>query len=333
MRETVNSIHHKISAAYPKPYSFDPKKPLDLQQKAIRKRYIELLHMTENRMHGVPNIVFEKKDNPFYNEIRFEVETEPGFFVPAHMLIPKELKSGEKLPAVICLQGHSTGMHISLGRKKFPNDSCDGDRDFAIQAVSRGYIAIAVEQRGMGELSSTIKNDGPMCYQVVLEALMCGRTIQGERINDIMCMVDALEQFDCVDADRIAIMGNSGGGTTSYHAAALEPRIKVVMPCCSFCTYEDSILSMFHCSCNYVPGISAEMEMPDLAMLIAPRPLIIINGERDPIFPLEAANRAFETVKKIYIAAGKPDNCRHIIGDGEHRFYADDSWPIFERYI
>ena len=90
---------------------------------------------------------------------------------------------------------------------------------------------------------------------------------------------------------------------------------------------------MFHCTCNYVPGISAFMEMADLAMLIAPRPLLIVNGDKDPIFPIEAASRSFETVKKIYEAAGVPDNCKHIIGDGEHRFFAADSWPVFDKYI
>lgn len=288
--------------------------------------------MPENRLIGKPIIIYKKDDNPEYDEIKFEVETEPDFFVPAHMLLPKKRTSGEKFPTVICLQGHTTGMHISLGIKKYPDDNCGGDRDFALQAVRRGYIAVAVEQRGFGELKTGIPCDF-MCHQAAFECLMSGRTLQGERINDIISIVDSLEHFESVDTERIGIMGNSGGGTTSYHAAALEPRIKVCMPSCSFCTYEDSILSMVHCACNFVPGISVYMEMPDLAMLIAPRPLIIVNGDKDPIFPLKAANRAFDIVKDIYKAAGAPNNCRHIIGNGEHRFFADDSWPVFDEFI
>ena len=72
-------------------------------------------------------------------------------------------------------------------------------------------------------------------------------------------------------------------------------------------------------------------EMQDLACLLAPKKLVIVNGAKDTIFPLEAAKKAFETVKKIYAAAGVPDNCAHVIGAEGHRFYADDAWPVFKK--
>lgn len=331
-RLNVDTLHHAISGQYPKPYSFRPEEDLSVLKERIRERYRELVKLPEKNFTATAQICYEDNSNELYDEIRFEVETEPNFFVPCHMLLPKNRKAGEKLPTVICLQGHSSGMHISLGRKKFPKDDCGGDRDFAIQAVSRGYIAVAMDQRGLGELKSRIDST-VMCHQLAFECLMTGRVLQGERIHDVRCLVDALEGFEAVDMDRLAIMGNSGGGTTSYHAMVLEPRIKVSMPSCSFCTYEDSILAMVHCACNFVPGISTEMEMADLAMAIAPRPLVIVNGDKDPIFPLEAAKRSFEIVKEIYKAAGAPENCRHIIGDGAHRFFAADAWPVFAEYI
>ena len=331
-RLNVDTLHHAVSGRYPKPYSFRKDEELTVQQERIRERYRTLVKLPEKNFTAKPVICYEDDSHELYDEVRFEVETEPNFFVPCHMLLPKERKAGEKLPTVICLQGHSTGMHISLGRTKFPKDSCEEDRDFAIQAVKRGYIAVAMEQRGFGELKSQIDST-VMCHQLAFECLMTGRVLQGERIHDVRCLVDALGTFESVDMDRLGIMGNSGGGTTSYHAATLEPRIKVVMPSCSFCTYEDSILAMVHCACNFVPGISTEMEMADLAMLITPRPLLLVNGNKDPIFPIEPAKRSFEIVKDIYKAAGAPENCRHIIGDGEHRFFAADAWPVFAEFI
>lgn len=334
MKHTVDSLHHQYSAVYPKPLSFDPHKDWEQQREAIRAKYTELLKMPEKNFTATPVIEWEKTDDPRFDEIRFEVETEPDFFVPCHMLLPKGLRPGEKRPTVLCVQGHSTGMHISLGRPKYPGDAemiANADQDFAIQAVTRGYIAVTMEQRGFGELKSEVV--GQACHHLAMMCLVNGRTLQGERVHDVMCVVDAMLTFDAVDADRLAIMGNSGGGTTSYHAMALEPRLKVAMPSCSFNTYEDSILSILHCMCNHVPDIQQYMEMPDLAMLIAPRPLLIVNGAYDPIFPIEAAKAAFEIVKRIYEHAGQPDNCRHIIGEGEHRFYAADAWPVFDQYI
>ena len=111
MRENIDSLHHKITAEYPKTYFFNPELPLISQQAKIRNKYTELLCMPENRLIGKPVIIYKKDDNPEYDEIKFEVETEPDFFVPPHMLLPKKRISGEKFPTVICLQGHTTGIH------------------------------------------------------------------------------------------------------------------------------------------------------------------------------------------------------------------------------
>ncbi|MDO4739221.1 MAG: alpha/beta hydrolase family protein [Eubacteriales bacterium] len=334
MSHTVDTLHHQLSSVYPKPLSFDPSAPLGPQQRAIREKYAQLLKMPEKTGRARARVEWEETKDRRFDEVRFLVETEPDFFVPCHMLLPKDIAPGEKRPAVVCLQGHSTGMHISLGRPKYPGDKksiSGGDRDFAIQAVARGYIAVAMEQRGFGELKSEVSERG--CHHLMAQCLMTGRTLQGERIHDVICLVDALEGFAQVDMSRLAVMGNSGGGTTAYHAACLEPRFKVVMPSCSFNTYEHSILAMLHCMCNYVPDLALHMEMADLAMCIAPRPLLVVNGALDEIFPIETAKDAFAVVRRIYEAAGAPDNCRHIIGKEGHRFYAEDAWPVFAQYI
>ena len=70
---------------------------------------------------------------------------------------------------------------------------------------------------------------------------------------------------------RIAITGNSGGGTVSLFAAACDTRISVSVPGCYFCTFAGSIGSIAHCDCNYVPGILRLGEMHDVAGLIAAR--------------------------------------------------------------
>lgn len=335
MHRTIDMLHHSLSGRFPKPMSFTPEQPFLPQKEALRQKYQELLQMPAKDTTAKAHVVWTKSDDPRFDEWRIEIETEKDFFVPAHMLLPKGLSgSGKKLPAVLCLQGHSTGMHISLGRVLYPRDEESihgGDRDFALQAVARGYIAVAMEQRGFGELKSAVEHNS--CQQAAMHALMVGRTLQGERIHDCMCMVDALLQMPFVDGSRIAVMGNSGGGTTAYHAACIDERIRVVMPSCAFNTYEASILSMAHCTCNYVPGISSWFEMPDLALCIAPRPLLIVSGQKDAIFPIDSAKSGFATVQAIYKAAGAAQNCRHIIGSEGHRFYADDAWPVFDQYI
>ncbi len=233
---------------------------------------------------------------------------------------------------MVCLQGHSTGMHISLGVPKFPGDAEDieGDRDFARQAVRHGYAALAVEQRAFGECGGTEK--GPDCYQPAVQALLLGRTLIGERCWDIKCALEAVYRlFPTVDKSRTALMGNSGGGTTTFYASALFTFVSAAMPSCAFSGFLPSIGAQKHCICNYVPGIMKEFDMAELAGLIAPRPLVIVSGQHDGIFPLESAREQFEIARTRYYAPlGAEDSIRHVIGAQGHRFYAAESWPVFE---
>ena len=320
------------------PYAFDPTQPLEPQRVRADRVFRSLCGWDKMPdPDSPPRVVreFAEDGDPRFTEMRFSFESEPGFYVPAHLLIPKAASAhsrGGRLPVMICLQGHSTGMHISLGRAKFPGDAetIAGGRDFAVQAVERGYIAVAMEQRGLRELKH-----GQGCLLPASQALLLGRTLLGERIYDIRRLIDALEDglCDCADPARVYLMGNSGGGTATWHAAAIEHRLAAVMPSCAFNLYRKSIFAMDHCICNHIPHILEYMEMPDLAMLTAPTPVVIVCGREDGIFPLDGVEEGFETVKAVYAAAGVPDACRLVIGPGGHRFYPDEAWPVFEERI
>src|SRR5690606_21754626 len=105
-------------------------------------------------------------------------------------------------------------------------------------------------------------------------------------------------------------------------------RISISAPSSYFCTFRASILSVFHCECNVVPGIMNLGEMYDLAGLIVPRPLYCINGKEDPIFPIESTLEAFGHVTAIYEAFGYADRRGLFIGDGGHRYYKAGVWDF-----
>lgn len=228
-----------------------------------------------------------------------------------------------------------------MGRSIYDGDDeliSGGDRDFAKQIVKEGYAALVLEQRGFGERKSEAflkfepKAD-TTCWHVAMTAILMGRTLIGERVWDISRAIDMLCTLPYIDSEKIAVMGNSGGGTATYYAACMDERIKVVMPSCSVCTYEDSIIAGRHCTCNYIPNIAKYVDMGDLACLIAPRPLIVVAGEKDHGFHIEGTKKAYDTIQKIYSRMGAKDNCRLVIGPEGHRFYADQSWPVFNEYM
>ena len=292
-------------------------------KKQIEEKYLEFLGMKvieENICDLNPEIESVEEFDE-YTKVRYVFESEKNSLVPAYLLIPKLGK--KKYPLLIALQGHTTGFHISLGISKYPDiDSHYIDtHDYGVYAVKQGFITLCIEQRGMGERTTKKDIRQPAlqcgCYHTAMTALLLGRTIIGERVWDIHRSIDSLKELkqykDLCDFDDITVLGHSGGGTATYYAACYDKRIKMAISSCSISTYKDSIGDYWHCSCNYIPNIARYMDMGELACLIAPRKLIIINGEEDKIFPLEGAKQVYSTIEKIYEKEGVKNNCRFVI--------------------
>jgi len=335
MSKIYNALDYIHSITEEPLMKYDGSEDLCIWQKKAKAKLCELLGLPFKKCDDKFEILkTEKKDG--YTQIDFEFQSEEGFFVPCGMLIPDGADG--KLPVAICLQGHSTGMHISLGVPKFENDpkSIAGGRDFAVRAVKEGFCAIAIDQRYMGATGQS-ETGNPSCLNdnTAMAALLLGRTAIGERVWDVSRLIDVIEAHltDYIDTEKIILMGNSGGGTATFYASCVDERIHLSIPSCAVCTYDDSIMAMYHCPCNFVPGIRKYFNMGDLGCLIAPRKLIVVCGKEDVIFPVDGVKKSFETIKKAYAAVGKEDICHLVIGDGGHQFYPDQAWPIAHSII
>lgn len=325
-------------------YAYNEHKDYKAWREELKQKFMEVSGLEEMEKNISPDLNFEieeEEQKDGYKQIRFTFESEIGAVVCAYILIPDNLKAGEKRPVVITLQGHSTGFHNSVGIVKYAERDIEYQRTrgkFAVQAVQEGYIAVAIEQRGMGERAAKNQENRRVhlgnssgCYYEAVTAGLLGRSIIGERCFDVRRTIDALAHFENVcDLNKIVITGNSGGGTISYYAACYDERIKISVPSCAFCPYPDSILKFYHCSCNYIPNAFKYFDMQDLACLIAPRQLALINGQKDPSFLIEGARRGFETVKSIYKEAGASDNCRLIENEEGHWWKVSTVWQTIK---
>ena len=326
-------LYRKITPSY----RYDGKESMESWQKRAYDRLWNLLGL--DKMVPASDDKFETEPSFKMGDVSvtpFTFQSEEGYFVPAYLALPLDYK-GEKKRLCICLQGHSTGMHNSLymnmDRTPMTEESKDyvddGDRGFCQRAVKEGYAAICIDQRYMG-LTGTFR-DKPGCLGLQsMSSLMMGRTPIGCRVWDIMRLIDTVEKnFDFIDTNDIVCLGNSGGGTATFYAACIEKRIKYAIPSCAFCTYRDSIVDLRHCACNYIPNIAYDFDMGDLAGLIAPRNLIIVNGIIDNIFPDFGVHEAFDTAKNMFEAFG--GKIELVTGDGGHRFYADPAYEVLHR--
>jgi dienelactone hydrolase len=271
-----------------------------------------------------------------YSRERWVAWVEPDVTLPFYLLRPND-KPG-LLPLVLTPHGHnSPHLYLGIGENDEERQSIlEGERDIAVQAVQEGYLTLAPTVRGFGETRSAADIQAgklSSCRTQLLNGLLIGRTPIGERVWDISRLLDWALANQPVDPQRIAITGNSGGGTVSLFAAACDERISVAVPGSYFCTFAASIGSIDHCECNYVPGILLLGEMYDVAGLIAPRPFRALAGELDDIFPISAARYAFEKLQRVYQVAGKPDHCSLYVGKGGHRYYKDGAWEFIRTHF
>lgn len=310
-------------------------------QAEFRKELVKVLGIDLIRERGIVELnpvclSSEILDHHIREE--WKITSESGYQIPFYILKP--LNQDGALPLVVTPHGHGIyGKDTYVGISHGENDRKHmekGERDIALQAVRAGYIAIAPDQRGFGEtrLSKDIEaNNTCSCRKMQMHALLFGRTLIGERVWDIKRLIDFAQTCSFIDSTRIAITGNSGGGTTSFFAAAVDMRITVAMPSCYFCTFEDSIGSIGHCECNYIPGIMTLGEMYDVAGMIAPRPLLIVAGAEDPIFPVEAVKKSYSKVSKMYETIDAGERCELYIGKSGHRYYKERVWDFAAKWL
>lgn len=262
------------------------------------------------------------------------ITTEPHHRLPFWYLRPK---GDGPFPLAVMPHGHDKhGMNTYVGiagdeahAKKIAAE----DRDVAIQAVKRGFAAISPGTRGQGDVGIPDLNnrhDKRLCRSQFIHALLAGRTATGERVWDMMRLIDWAKDLPDIDASTILVMGNSGGGVVTLFTAAVDTRVTIAVPSCSYCTLIGKSGLVHHCDCNAVPGLLRFGEIWDVAGLIAPRHLCIVNGREDSLFPIPEVDRAAEGVKRLYDIAGVPDRVAHQYGHAGHRFYADLMWPFIQ---
>ena len=73
--------------------------------------------------------------------------------------------------------------------------------------------------------------------------------------------------------------------------------------------------------------------MGDLAVMIAPKKLVVLCGDEDDIFPLFGVKEVYGVIESLYKATNTPDHCALVVGKGGHRFYADDAWPVMKAML
>ena len=226
-------------------------------------------------------------------------------------------------PVVIAL--HGTG-----GNK-------ESQRALLTELVGAGFIGVAIDGRYHGARAKGGKEAKATEYvAAILRTFQTGKEhpFFFDTAWDVMRLIDYLETRDDIDPRRIGLIGFSKGGIETYLAAAADPRIAVAVPCIGVQSFRwalenDSWQSRIgtvklafdtaakgagveNPGADFVrtfydrvaPGIYGEFDGPAMLPLIAPRPLLSINGEVDPRTPMPGLQQCAEAARAAYRAAG-----------------------------
>jgi dienelactone hydrolase len=334
-------VHHRRLAEMKPELAYDGGEIATWQRK-LRRKLRQLTGYDQMPAEKCPLDVrtLWRREHPLGTIEKLVFTSEPGADVPAYLCLPSSAKP--PYTTFICLQGHSGGFHndiaVSAEDERTPI-KVKGDRDFSLGCMKRGIAALAIEQRSFGQRRERHQKQvsAQGCHDAAMRSLMIGRTLAAERVYDVDRGIDLLATRPEIDRKRIGVMGNSGGGTITMYAAALLERLSYAMPSCSFCTFVDSILSIYHCADNYIPGLARYADSADVMGLFAPRPVVIVAGRTDSIFPIKGVRKAFKNLESIYRAAGAQERCKLAVGPEGHRFYADLAWkkmlPLIDKSL
>jgi acetyl esterase/lipase len=146
-------------------------------------------------------------------------------------------------------------------------------------------------------------------------------------------LLDWAQKQPHVDSKRIVMTGNSGGGVLTAYTAAIDPRIAVAIPSCSFTSVTSGEGYLFRCDCCLVPGLRNWGDWSELGGLIAPRHLLLVHGVSDGLHHRATVKKVAKSVSAIYESAAVADRMALKWGDAGHRFYPYLMWPFIEMGI
>lgn len=241
-------------------------------------------------------------------------ESRPGFPVTSNLYRPKAASQGKRA-AIVCPIGHN----LPTGKRNADVQAR------CIKLAKMGFIVLVYDAIGHGERMI----QGNIHHEAGYALLPLGETIAGWMVWDSMRAIDYLVSLNEVDAGRIGVTGNSGGGLNTLFTAALDERVRAAVVVGYTFEFNNWLkYAGTHCTCTQLPGLFRGMEWFEIAGLIAPRAVMMLQGANDSSFLISGARRAGHNTERLYVLLGQPGQARFDELPGEPHAY---SRPYRER--
>ncbi len=264
-----------------------------------------------------------QKDGYRIESIDYEVE--PGDRVPALVLIPDGVDADHPAPAVAVWHQHNGEWH--LGKSEPAGLAGNPMHHTGVALVKEGYVVLCPDALCFEERQSPILEKGNYERFEFLRLTVAGRCMAWKNILDMRRAIDVLVSRPEVDAVRIGCYGHSMGSTHTWLVGPWDERIRCLVGNCCLPTYAAIHRThLLHCFPNFIPGLFQYGDTPDIAALIAPRPLLLNFGEVDKGSPIEEVRAGVARIADAYRAVGAADNFSSFIEPGIGHVLSPAMW-------
>jgi hypothetical protein len=259
-------------------------------------------------------------------EVRFDVR--PGVFGHGMLLLPKDLKPGERRPLVVVQHGLNGRAEVLFDAKT--GRDRDVYRNFGAQLADLGYIVYSPQNPYVGEFRHLARLANPL-----------GLSLYSLIREQYRVMLDWLSTLPHVDPAQIGFYGLSYGGKTALRAPPFDERFRVVVCGGDFNEWirkltspEASYSYMFTKEYEILEwNMAAVASHAELAQIIAPRPFMVERGHRDGVGVDEWVSYEYAKVRRFYDEAGIGDRTAIAFFNGPHRVDGPAALQFLRRFL
>jgi len=255
----------------------------------------------------------------------------PDVYAWGILLLPKDLKPGEKRPVVVCQHGLE-GVPMDTVTRDPKVRAFQYYSGFSAELADRGFIVFAPHNpyRGHDLFRVLQRKANPL-----------GKTLFSIIIAQHNRIIDWLETLPNVDSKRIGFYGLSYGGKTAMRVPALVPRY-----CLSICSadFNEWIRKNTTVDSRYSYMFTGEYEIfeynlghtfnyAEMGALIAPRPFMVERGHRDGVAPDEWVAYEYAKIRRLYGFLGIPERTEIEFFNGPHKINGVGTYKFLHQHL
>ena len=255
----------------------------------------------------------------------------PEVFAWGYLLVPNDLKPGEKRPVVVCQHGLE-GLPGDVIERDESAKAWSYYKGFGAQLADRGYIVFAPHNpyRGGNAFRDLQRKANPL-----------GRSLFSVIGRQHEAIVDWLVAQPFVDPARIGFYGLSYGGKSAMRLPILEPRYALSICSGDFneWVWKNATID-WRGSYVYAPeheifewDLGHTFNYAEMAALIAPRPFMVERGHRDGVGLDEWVAFEYAKVRRCYADLKIPERTEIEWFDGPHTINGVGSFAFLERWL